>query len=172
MGRDAFWHLHDLIAADAAFQSTTNCPQRPVYYQLAIFLCRVGAEMAVKTASVMAVTEGSVYNYVQHVIGAICRLWSDYLAWPGEAQRHFISEKFAEQGFPGCLGTADGCLFRLTNQPLVNPYAYWCRKKFYAVIDHRGVFTLHELGWPCSVQYSRKYFCAHEYILVDKGSSI
>ncbi|KAH7867968.1 uncharacterized protein C8R40DRAFT_1178393 [Lentinula edodes] len=137
MGRDAFWHLHDLIAADAAFQSTTNRPQRPVRYQLATFLCRVGAETV-------------------RVIGAIRRLWSDYLAWPGEARRHFISEKFAEQGFPGCLGTADGCLFRLTNQPLVNPYAYWCRKKFYALImqatvDHCGVFTSHELGWPGSV---------------------
>nr|AGC14732.1 hypothetical protein [Lentinula edodes] len=159
MGRDAFWHLHDLIAADAAFQSTANRPQRPVRYQLATFLCRVGAETAVKTASVMAVAEGSVYNYVQCVIGAIRRLRSDYLPWPGEARRHFISEKFAEQGFPGCLGTADGCLFRLTNQPLVNPYAYWCRKKFYAVslimqatVDHRGVFTLHELGWPGFVQ--------------------
>ncbi|KAJ4469113.1 hypothetical protein C8J55DRAFT_492271 [Lentinula edodes] len=108
MGRDAFWHLHDLIAADAAFQSTANRPQRPVHYQLATFLCRVGAEMALKTASVMAVAEGSVYNYVQHVIGAIRHLRSNYLAWPGEARRHFISEKFAEQGFPGCLGTTDG----------------------------------------------------------------
>ncbi|KAE9397452.1 hypothetical protein BT96DRAFT_957913 [Gymnopus androsaceus JB14] len=175
MACDAFWHIHDLIADDDSFISTSNCPQRPVRYQLAAFLIRVGTESLVKMATVMAVAEGSVYNYMHRVMGAVQCL-SDYLAWPGETRQDYISEKFAEKGFPGCLGDC--------RWPLINPYGYWCRKKFYAatMVDHRRVFTSHELGWPGSVNNSRvfqnshlwlyrdRYFQAHEFILVDKGA--
>ena len=38
-----------------------------------------------------------------------------------------------KSGFPGCLGAADGTYIQLADKPLQNPYAFWCRKKFYAV---------------------------------------
>ncbi|KAG2132032.1 hypothetical protein DEU56DRAFT_757387 [Suillus clintonianus] len=43
-----------------AWFRTCNRPQRPVYYQLATFLCRLGAESGLKTAGVMSIAEGSV----------------------------------------------------------------------------------------------------------------
>ena len=53
MDRAAFWHLNGLIEDDPIFISTGHRPQRPVHYQLAAFLCRVGAESAVKSASII-----------------------------------------------------------------------------------------------------------------------
>ncbi|KAG2088364.1 uncharacterized protein F5147DRAFT_527218, partial [Suillus discolor] len=133
MHRDSFWHLHNLISGDPIFVSTSNRPQRPVYYQLATFLCRLGAESGLKTAGVMSIAEGSVYIYCYRVCQAIQNIRSAHLAWPGEQRRQFLSAEMAGWGFPGCIGIADGSYICLENKPTENGFAYWCRKKFYAV---------------------------------------
>ncbi|KAF6744192.1 hypothetical protein DFP72DRAFT_1078899 [Ephemerocybe angulata] len=71
MGRKSFWELHDLISDHEVFKSKGKKPQRPVKYQLATFLCRVGAETSVKIASVMSIAEGSVYLSCKRVCRAI-----------------------------------------------------------------------------------------------------
>lgn len=83
MDRQSFWHLHDLIKHDAVFISTGRRPQRPVKYQLATFLCRVGSDSAVKTAAVISIAEGSVYQYMDQVCKALWHIWNDHLSWPG-----------------------------------------------------------------------------------------
>lgn len=204
MDRAAFWHIHGLIKDDPIFQSTGNRPQRPVHYQLAAFLIRCGSTSKVKTASVMSVSEGSVYNYMYRVGRALRNIRVNHLAWPGENRREYLSEAMSAWGFPGCLGSADGSYIRLMDKPGRNGFAYYCRKKFYAVcrlssmldtllnklqliiqatVDHRGIFTSYDFGWPGSVQDSKvfknshlwtnrdEYFRPHEYILVDKGAS-
>ncbi|PPQ98190.1 hypothetical protein CVT26_003236 [Gymnopilus dilepis] len=186
MDRDTFWIVHDLIRDDPRFISTGRKPQRPVRYQLATFLCVVGAESAVKTASVVSIAEGCVYNYTKRVVKALRAIRDDHLAWPGPYRREFISDALAALGFPGCVGLGDGTYIRLTEKPIRNPWSYFCHKKFYAfavqaTVDHRAIFTSYDYGWPGSVQDSRvfrnshlwrhrdQYFKKDEFILVDKG---
>ena len=133
MDRQSFWHLHDLIKHDAVFISTGRRPQRPVKYQLATFLCRVGSDSAVKTAAVISIAEGSVYQYMDRVCKALRHIRNDHLSWPGNLRRTYISDAMEKSGFPGCLGAADGTYIQLADKPLQNPYAFWCWKKFYAL---------------------------------------
>ena len=133
--RETFWHLHGLIADDPIFVSRGKKPQRPVKYQLAAFLCRAGMESGVKSASVIAIAEGSVYNYVQRVCRAFRNIQDDHLAWPGDERRTFLKEEMGAGGFPGCIGIGDGTFVHLVDKPWENGWAYWCRKKFYAVSD-------------------------------------
>jgi hypothetical protein len=71
MSRDTFHQLLHLIEDDPIFISPSQRPQRPVAYQLAAFLCHVGAEDALKTASVICIAEGTVYCYSKRVCRAI-----------------------------------------------------------------------------------------------------
>jgi hypothetical protein len=133
MSREAFTHLLHLIGDDPVFISTSGRPQHPVHYQLAAFLCYVGAEDALKAASVICVCEGTVYGYRERVCRALRNIQDAHLAWPGPARREYLNSAMSEWGFPGCIGIGDGTLIRLVNKPLRNGWAYWCRKKFYAV---------------------------------------
>ncbi|EJF58572.1 hypothetical protein DICSQDRAFT_66655 [Dichomitus squalens LYAD-421 SS1] len=187
MDRDAFWHLHDLVKDDPVFVSAGKKPQRPSWLQLAVFLCHMGNESAVKTASFASVSEGAVFLYTERVCTALRNIRNQHIYWPEDDERERFSDAMSEWGFPGCLGSGDGTYIRLEKRPSQNGYAYWCRKKMYAVsyfpryVDHRGRFTSYDFGWPGSVQDSRvfksshlwcnkaQYFRSHEYILVDKG---
>ena len=133
MDREAFWLLNDSIKDDPVFVSTGHRPQRPVHYQLAAFLCRVGAESAVKSASIISIAEGSIWLYASRVSRAFRNIRNTHLSWPGRTRRAFLSEQMDAFGFPGCLGSGDGSLFRLLDRPVRNGFAYWCCKKFYAV---------------------------------------
>ena len=135
MTRDAFWHLRDCICDDPIFISTCNRPQRPVKYQLATFLCRMGAESALKTACVMSIAEGTVYLYSGRVCRAFRNIRDQHLAWPGIQRRGFLSHEMSEWGFPGCVSIGDGSYIHLVNRPIRNGYAFWCRKKCYAVYN-------------------------------------
>jgi hypothetical protein len=123
VSKDAFWHLHSIIQHDPLFQSTGQRPQRPVYFQLATFLCRYGTSAALKTATVITIAEGTVYNYCERVRDAFRNRMREYVKWPDAERRLEISQAFTEFGFPGCLGIVDGSLIPLTDKPLVDgPY--------------------------------------------------
>ncbi|KAG2737297.1 hypothetical protein P692DRAFT_201733446 [Suillus brevipes Sb2] len=174
MDRMTFGHLHDLISDDPTFYPYTSGgrPQHPIKYQLATFLCRVGAENALKTASVVAIAEGTVYLYTERVCMAFRRLRSRFLTWPGPVRRQQLSDAMDEWGFPGCIGIGDGSYIRLQDKPLRNPFAYYCRKKILccksiyflivqATCDHHAMFTSYEFGWPGCVQDSRVFRNSH-----------
>ncbi|RDX43329.1 hypothetical protein OH76DRAFT_1361348 [Lentinus brumalis] len=186
MDRDAFWHLNELIQDDPVFVSTGKRPQRPPWYQLAVFLCRMGNKTGITAASFASISEGTVWLYTDRVCQAFRNIRDQHIYWPGHVERDEFSNSMADWGFPGCLGSGDGTYIRLERRPSMNGYAYWCRKKMYAIIiqatvDHRGRITSYDYGWPGSVQDSRvfssshlwchrrRYFRRHEYILVDKG---
>lgn len=71
LDRKSFWHVHGLIWEDTRFFSKGRRPQRAVKYQLATFLCRSGAETALKTAGVMSIAEGTVYEYMRRVTNSL-----------------------------------------------------------------------------------------------------
>ncbi len=93
--------------------SAQVCPQLPPKYQLAAFLIRCGLESAVKTASVLSISEGSVYTCMHHVSQAFWHIRDRHLAWLGELCREFLSEEMEIWGFPGCLGSRDGSYIHL-----------------------------------------------------------
>lgn len=133
MDRNSFWQLHDLIAGHQVFQTYRGRPQRPVHFQLAAFLSRMGALSAVKAAGFIALAEGSVYRYSQRVCKAIRSLRDQFVRWPDDTEREHFSAVFGEAGFPGCLGSADGTYIRLDSKPKKNGYAYYNRKGYYSV---------------------------------------
>jgi hypothetical protein len=136
MDRSSFWCLHALIEDDPIFVRNGEHPgrrQRPPHIQLATFLCRVGAEGAVKTAAIMSIAEGTVSLYTLRVTRAFRNIRDEYLHWPHIHERDAMAPAMDSFGFPGCLGAGDGSLLRLRDKPLVNPYVYYSRKKFYAV---------------------------------------
>ena len=133
MDRKSFWYIHDLIKGNIIFKSTGKRPQRPVKYQLAVFLIRFGGMTGTKAALTGAVAEGSVWKYSKRVCIAIREMRDAHLSWPGEERRDFLSREMAEYGFPGCLGSCDGTTIRLEEKPRKDPTNYYCRKKFYAV---------------------------------------
>lgn len=174
MTHETFWHLCSLIKDDPVFQARTpRRPQRPVHHQLAAFLCRFGSEDALKASCVMTIAEGSIYAYCYRVCRAFRNIRDAYISWPDVDCRRAIKEETSKLGFPGCIGIADGTLFRLTNKPLIEGESYWSRKKFYGVCmfcnsctklcvniiqlaaqvvcDHLGRIQSYELGWPGSV---------------------
>ncbi|KAF8870639.1 hypothetical protein CPB84DRAFT_1692891 [Gymnopilus junonius] len=107
MDRKSFWYIHDLIQDDPIFKSTGKRPQQPPKYQLATFLSHVGSDSAIKTAAIMSIAEGTVYEYCPRVCQALLKMKPEFLAWPGTEQREFLSNEMSKFGFPGCLGSGE-----------------------------------------------------------------
>ena len=135
IARESFWHLHALIKEDPVFKSTGCKPQRPLAHQLAAFLVQMGAETGIKSATSIGIAEGTVFLYCKRVTRAIRNICDHHLAWPGPARRQFLSSEMGVHGFPGCISIGDGTYIRLAGKPQMKerPFAYYCRKKFYAV---------------------------------------
>ena len=94
----------------------------------------MGAETGIKTAAIMAIAEGTAYLYLGRVTQAFRNIRDDHLFWPDEVLRDLISEEIEEEWeFFGCISIGDGTYIFLTERPSTNGYAFWCRKKRYAV---------------------------------------
>jgi hypothetical protein len=105
----------------------------PVRYQLAAFLGRFGSETSVKLASMLGISEGSVYNCCTRVTRALRRIRCRHLFWPDQDSRLATKLQMQAAGFPGTVGVVDGTLIPLETKPRANPWSYWSRKRNYAV---------------------------------------
>ncbi len=166
MDRDAFWDLHKLIRDNPIFQTPPGRRrQRPSHIQLATFLCYVGGESGIKTAAFSGITEGTVWEYMRRCNHAIRCLRDDFIAWPTEAHRDWISDFMEECGFPGCVGSADGTYFRAGRKPVSNGYAFYCHKGFYAVCTFipcaMNVMYLEDSGLVCLASELRPSWSHH-----------
>lgn len=134
MTRECFGHLLCLIQGDPIFVSTGRKPQKPVAEQLAAFLMRCGGKTSIFTATDAAVAEGTTYLYCKRVRKAFLNIRDQHLAWPNQQQRTLLKDAMGnEYGFPGCIGILDATLIPLAERPKKNGWAYFCRKKYYAV---------------------------------------
>jgi len=137
MGRDTFDRLVCLLADDPIFESRGKKPQRHVKVQLSAFLLRYGnrGSPAFSVARNLNISEGVVFDYCGRVSKAVRKLRSDFLVWPNEARKAAISQFIENQsGFRLCIGSGDGSLLLLTEEPLVDGDQYRDRKKNWAVI--------------------------------------
>lgn len=133
MNRANFAHIVNLIQGDPVFISTGNKKQRPVSEQLAAFLMRCGGKIVIHASTDTAIAEGTVYLYCKRVCQAILNIRDQHLSWPNQGRRESIKRVMEELGFPGCIGILDATLIPLMDRPKENGWAYFCRKKFYAV---------------------------------------
>jgi hypothetical protein len=137
MGKAAFRALCEVLRPMKYFRSKGRKPQRPVEFQVAAFLLYYGAnnQHHLSVARSARIGVGTVYLYVRRVRYAIRKLVHLYVVWPAECERGATSLRYKDVGFPGCVGTGDGCIFAFAEAPRVNPVAYWCRKKEYGVVS-------------------------------------
>ncbi|KAL7412725.1 hypothetical protein BDY24DRAFT_341496 [Mrakia frigida] len=135
-------------------------PRRPpasIEKQLSVFLIFAAAHTHLDTSETAATGEGSTYNYVNNVVGALLSLKEQHIRMPVTLEeRKKVSDGF---GWPGALGAIDGVLFPLKEQPGEDGIYYYCRKKFYgvslslllAIVDAAGRFLSLEGGWTAAV---------------------
>jgi len=89
-----------------------------------------------RIARQFGVSEGSVGNYIAHVVTAILSLGNNYIRFPKphtEEYANVMKLHLALFGLPFCLGFVDGSLVPLIRRPEVDGAAYFTRKKFYAL---------------------------------------
>lgn len=133
MARESFWHLNDLIKDDTIFLPRGNKPQRPVAEQLASFLMHCSGVSHIIAASHCCIAEGTTYLYNYRVRCALLNIRDAHLAWPGPRRRAFLKNELSDFGFPGCIGLIDATLIPLAEKPSKDGWAYFTRKKNYAV---------------------------------------
>lgn len=141
MSRRSFSHLVGLISDDPVFVSTGKRKQRPVPEQLAAFLMRCGGKIMIHASTDTAAAEGTVYLYCKRVCQAILNLRDRYLSWPNQERRESLKLIMEDMGFPGCIGILDATLIPLMDRPKKNGWAYFCRKKYYAVCNAQSYVT-------------------------------
>ena len=140
MNRRTFNCLYDAIKDHTVFISKGRKPQRPAKLQLLLTLFHFGGgaygSSRDRIARQFGVSEGSVGNYIAHVVTAILSLGNNYIRFPKphtEEYANVMKLHLALFGLPFCLGFVDGSLVPLIRRPEVDGAAYFTRKKFYAL---------------------------------------
>lgn len=131
--RASFQFLVDLIWYDEVFVSAGRKPQRPPWYQLAVFLNWYGLTPIQKTAEESSIGEGTVYLYCARVVQAFQRIRPRFLCWPDRVRKEEIKGRMDAKGFLGCIGMVNGSLIWLALKPVKDGELYFYRKKIYAV---------------------------------------
>jgi hypothetical protein len=136
MSKETFWGIVHILQYDTIFQSQGRKKQRPVHYQLGVFLMRYGIEgsHARHPKLLTSIGEGSVVNYCRRVVQAIREHGSEYVAWPTEERKREISRGFKKIcGLDGIIGSLDGTLCGLATKPQVDGDSYISQKKTLSV---------------------------------------
>jgi hypothetical protein len=93
--KQQFNRLVQILQHDIVFQDKGNKPQASVYFQLAIFLRRLGSKDDIMNiCSWFEVSEGSVILYVNRVMKAIKNKKSEFVQWPKDNNRSVIHTGF------------------------------------------------------------------------------
>ena len=191
--RDSFHLLLDEMKTKKAFVvKRKSAHQRPVAFQLLVFLYRVGMEGTSGGSSLIAsffgIGKGSVNNYVRRTVSALHEIIDDVVYWPNKKERKELRKRFAAYGFRHCVGIIDGTLIILDHRPEAYHECYYSRKCFYAlnvmiVCDDNKRITYYNAGWPGSTHDNRvfrntdlylnrgDYFSRREYLLGDSAYS-
>lgn len=184
-----FVHVLSRIEAHPIFHNESRNPQRPVRFQLAVALNRLGrcGNGASKgdTALHFRIGDGTVLLYTERVIEALLALEGEVIRWPDADERKEHAQ-FMDVTYrlKGCVGMVDGSCIVLATRPAVSGSDYFCRHRRYgvnitAIVDHRRVFRFTCVGWPASrhdnfvyeqtpvFQHPERYFSAFEYVIGD-----
>ncbi|KAB5591404.1 hypothetical protein CTheo_5158 [Ceratobasidium theobromae] len=189
MSKHTFQSIIELIKGHPIFVSTGRREQRPVYYQLAVFLIRFGllGSRAKFPALLTSVGEGTVFLYCNRVIRAIREFGLKCVGWPDAGRREQVKAGFQRLcGLDGIIGVLDGSLIGLDRKPAGTDASYISRKgtkaiNIQAIVDHEGRFTSFQTGFPGSKndtyvwkhswvwQHRNNLFGEGEFLLADGG---
>ena len=190
--RESFFLFLDEMKTKKAFVAKRkSAHQRPVAFQLLVFLYRVREGSAGGSGNVSAffgIGKGSVNNYVNRTVSALLEIIDDVVYWPNPSERKELRKRFAANGFRHCVGIIDGTLIILDNRPEAYHECYYSRKCFYAlnvmvVCDDNKRIIYYNAGWPGSTHDNRvfrntdlylnrgEYFSKCEYLLGDSAYS-
>jgi hypothetical protein len=192
LSRESFFLLLEEISTKKAFKYSKFKKQRPIAFQLLVYLFRVGKEGtgggALSVSSHFGIGKGSVKNYVRRCVRALLELKDDVVCWPTREDRDAMKSRLAAYGFRHCVGIIDGTLVLLDFKPEKFHECYYSRKCSYAlnvmvVCDDRKRITYYNAGWPGATHDNRvfrnsrlflnrqDYFRFGEYLLGDSAYS-
>ncbi|KAF8608130.1 hypothetical protein BDV93DRAFT_434632 [Ceratobasidium sp. AG-I] len=191
MSKDTFWGIVHILERNVIFQSQGRKKQRPVHYQLGVFLLRYGisGSHARHPKLLTSIGEGTVVLYCRRVIRAIREHGLEYVAWPTEERKIEIKKGFKKIcGLDNIIGSMDGTLCGLETKPQVDGDSYISRKKtlsvnVQAVVDHEGLFIAFQSGWAGSrpdiaiwpntwiFKEQDRLFANGEFLIADGGTS-
>jgi hypothetical protein len=126
----------DILKGCCVFQSQGRKPQRPVHYQLGVFLMRYGisGSHARHPKLLTSIGEGTVVLYCRRVIRAIREHGLTCVVWPSEARKVEIKRGFKKVcGLDDIIGTLDGTHCGLETKPREYGDSYISRKKTLSV---------------------------------------
>ena len=137
MNREQARNLVLLLQETSHFKDI-GTKERPLLFQLLVFLYRVGQEGKAgsdsKVNQFFKIGKGAVRRYVRNVMRSLLELKDQFLCWPEREERAEISSRIlVEFGFPNCVGIMDGTLVFLDEAPVQDTIAYFSRKTRYAL---------------------------------------
>jgi hypothetical protein len=190
--RDSFFLLLKEMENKKPFVKCKYRKQRPISFQLLVFLFRVGKQGAcgssIAVASYFGIGKGSVNNYVRRCISALHEIHNDVVYWPQAEERDEMKARLTATGFRHCVGIIDGTLIVLDSKPEKFHECYYSRKSVYAlnvmiVCDDLKRITYYLARWPGSTHDNRvfrnsnlfmnreEFFSHLEYLLGDSAYS-
>ncbi|KAG8731018.1 hypothetical protein FRC10_002108 [Ceratobasidium sp. 414] len=192
MSKDTFWAIVEILKRNVIFESQGNKQQRPVHYQLAVFLLRYGVagSHARHPMLLTSISEGTVTLYCRRVVRAIREHGLECVVWPTAERKEEIKRGFKKIcGLDGIVGSLDGTLCGLESKPRTSGNSFISRKKTLsvnaqAIVDHNGQFIAFQTGWPgsrpdCAVwPHTSVYinqdrlFRPGEFLLADGGYTV
>jgi hypothetical protein len=164
--RESFHLLLKEMTDKKAFSKCKYKKQRPIAYQLLVFLYRIGKQGAcgssIAVASYFGIGKGSVQNYVRRCVTALMEIHDDVVYWPSPSERDEMKARLAATGFRHCVGIIDGTLVVLDFKPEKYHECYYSRKSVYAlnvmvVCDDLKRITYYLAGWPGSTHDNRVF---------------
>lgn len=193
VSKDSFKRLLKLIEGHHVFKSNKDgrC-QRPVAYQLMVFLFYLGTEGSgannAGQRNMFAISQGVAQIYRERVTCAILALSDRYLYWPDADERSKIAYEInVLYNFPHCVAIADGTLFPLAFEPeTIDAPDYSGRKYGYSlstliICDHKRRICHFLAGYPGSAHDNRifgdsqltanplSFFDVNQYLLGDSA---
>jgi hypothetical protein len=88
LSRESFFLLLEEVMTKKAFKDSRFKKQRPIAFQLLVFLFRIGKEGtgggALSFASHFSIGKGSIKNYVRRCVAALHEIKDDVITWPDE----------------------------------------------------------------------------------------
>ena len=191
--RESLFLLLDELKDKLPFKSTPKKKkQRPVSFQLLVYILRVGREGvaggSLQVATFFGIGKGSVNNYVRRCVKALKLIKKDVVYWPDKEERMEMRNRLSLKGFRHCIGIINGTLVQLCFRPEAYHECYYSCKCLYAlnvlkVCDDKKRIIYYTVGWPGSTHDNRvfrnsklfnkrgNYFSHREYLLGDSAYS-